>query len=191
MLAADEALFRVINGLAGGLPPLDWAMQRLANDYLVPVSLALALLGLWFSPLAVRQARQQGVIAAALAVVVANAVVKLTNLIYFRPRPFVGMEVNLLFYRPLDSSFPSNTAAVAFAIAFAIFLVDRRAGLLLAIPAFLVSVARVFVGVHFPTDILGGLATGVLSAYFCYRLLIWQQPLTRYILRVARRFYLA
>lgn len=187
----DYTLFQAINGLAGRWPALDWAMRGLASDYLVPVTLGLVLLGLWFSPLPVRERLQRGVMAAVVAAVLVNAFTKGINLLYDRPRPFDQMEMNLLFYRPTDPSFPSNQAGHNLAIAFAIFLAHPRVGVVLFIPVLLVSFARVFVGVHFPADIVGGWALGLLSGWLGHRVLAWLKPLPQRILELARRFYLA
>ena len=78
------------------------------------------------------------------------------NMFYFRPRPFVELDVNLLFYQPTDSSFPANSAAAAFGIAFGIWGVNRRLGWFAIAVAGLYGLARVYVGVHYPLDILAG-----------------------------------
>lgn len=191
MPPGDEALFRFINGLAGRWPAADWLVRGIASDYLVPVVMGLALLGLWFSPQGVRRARQWGAMNAVLATGLVNAAVKATNLVFFRPRPFQDGPVNLLFYPPHDSSFPSNITAIAWAVALSLFLHDRRTGLLLAIPALLVAWGRVMAGVHYPSDAVGGIAYGLASAYAAHWLLVWLAPLPRFILRVAMRLYLA
>ncbi|MCH8109747.1 MAG: hypothetical protein IIB15_06420, partial [Chloroflexi bacterium] len=48
MANADEKVFLWINGLAGNFTPVDRFMQWAVSDYLIPVSMALALVGLWF-----------------------------------------------------------------------------------------------------------------------------------------------
>lgn len=191
MPPGDETLFHLINGLAGRWGAADWVVRGIASDYLVPVVMGLALLGLWFSAEDVRRARQWGVMTAVLSIGLVNGAIKATNLLFYRPRPFATDEVTLLFYPPHDSSFPSNLTATAWAVAFSLFLHDRRIGLVLAAPALLVAVGRVMAGVHYPSDALGGIAYGVLSAYAAHRLLIWLAPLPRFILRVATRLYLA
>lgn len=189
----DKGLFQLVNGLAGHVWLVDWAMNILASDYLIPVADSLFLLGLWFSlphPERRRQS-QMGVMAALASVGLSGGIVKLLNLVYFRPRPFAQMEVSLLFYRPTDSSFPANAATVAFAIAAAVWLFNRRAGYILFLPAVLVSFARVYVGIHYPLDILGGMALGGLCSYAIFRLWPRILPLPDAILRLARHLYLA
>ncbi|MDJ0347322.1 phosphatase PAP2 family protein [Streptomyces sp. H10-C2] len=59
-----------------------------------------------------------------------------------------------------DYSFPSNHAAMAGAVAAAVFLVNWRLGVLTSVAALLMAASRVWVGVHYPHDVLVGLAVG-------------------------------
>ncbi|KJY36963.1 membrane protein [Streptomyces sp. NRRL S-495] len=65
---------------------------------------------------------------------------------------------------PGDWSFPSNHTVIAFAAAAALFLVDRRIGAVAAVAAVLMGASRVWVGVHYPHDVLVGAVVGVLVA---------------------------
>jgi undecaprenyl-diphosphatase len=193
MLSADERLFHWINGLAGNSAPLDWLMKALANDYLVPVSLCLALLATWFGgrSFAQRERNQLGVICAAGGMGIADGIVKLVNLGYFRERPFVEHQANLLFYQPTDSSFPSNIVAVAVGIAAGMWFYNRRLGAYFFLVAALVALARVYVGVHYPADVLGGAAIGVIGASITLGVRHLLAPLISLILRLMRALYLA
>ncbi|HEX77361.1 MAG TPA: phosphatase PAP2 family protein [Dehalococcoidia bacterium] len=164
----DEWLFLGINGLAGHWGPADWIMQRATNDYLIPVIMALSLLGLWILsrrlPTPQRARLQRLLWVAMIGAGFSTAIVKICNLYYFRPRPFDALDeslVNLLFYKPIDPSFPSNCAAVTFAVAFGVWLGQPRAGYALGMLALLMSFARVYVGVHYPMDIVGGFGCGL------------------------------
>ena len=97
-----------------------------------------------------------GVFVALASMGLSGLTVFILNMFYFRPRPFVDLDVNLLFYRPTDSSFPANSAAAAFGIAFGIWSVNRRLGGFAIAVAGLYGLARVYAGVHYPLDILGG-----------------------------------
>jgi len=86
-----------------------------------------------------------------------------------RARPFVENQVNLLIKHPITPSFPSAHAAFYFALSTIVYLYNKKAGLLFLISAFLISVARVFTGVHWPIDIITGALIGVVSALIVYR----------------------
>jgi undecaprenyl-diphosphatase len=83
---------------------------------------------------------------------------------FYRPRPFVDLPINLLISGPNSASFPSGHAAFYSAIAFYIFFKDKKIGIFALICAFLISLSRVFVGVHWPIDILAGFVVGLVSA---------------------------
>jgi undecaprenyl-diphosphatase len=81
-------------------------------------------------------------------------------------RPF---EINgltpLTLTVPAGSAFPSSHAATSFGMAFAVWLHNKKIGTLFLIGAAAVGLGRVLSNVHFPLDVLGGSAVGVLAAY--------------------------
>lgn len=88
----------------------------------------------------------------------------LKNLIA-RPRPFfVDESVALLIPRPSEYSFPSGHTANSFAAAVVIFSHYRKAGIGALLVAAVIAFSRMYLFVHYPTDILGGLALGTLDA---------------------------
>ena len=195
MVSADERLFLWINGLAGEFPPLDTFIIWVVSDYLIPVTMALALIAFWFTgqDVEIRRRRQVGVFAALTSMALSNWAVYIINWYHFRPRPFVEFpdQVTLLFYPPTDSSFPANAIAAASAIAIAVWWVDRRIGSAFLAAAGLYAFARVFAGVHYPLDVVAGFAiaaavTAVVVALF--RLL---RPVPELVLKVARALCLA
>jgi len=91
----------------------------------------------------------------------------LTTLIAFivgRARPFLASsDVVLLIPPPLNASFPSGHTATAVAVATAFFWARRDIGYAAFAVAAAVALGRVMCGVHYPSDILGGLCVGILS----------------------------
>ena len=191
LVRVDHALFAAINGLAGRFLPIDYPLRGFASDYLAPVIMSLLLLGLWFSLSPRWGQNKAAVMTAALALGLANLAVKVLNWSYFRNRPFDDVPVSLLFYRPTDSSFPSNAAAVGFSIAMAVMLHNRRASRIFFLMAFLFAFSRVYVGVHYPLDFLGGMTVGLASGYAAFVLLRWLEPWPSRLLSLAQKLYLA
>jgi undecaprenyl-diphosphatase len=161
----DDWLFRLINNLAGHWPWVDGLARLLLNDYFVPTVLAVTLLALWFEPAAKMGQNQRAVLTASLSAALANIIVKLMNLVYFRPRPFAGHAVHLLFYQPSDSSFPSNAAALSFAVAAGVWFHNRAWGWGLTLLAALFGLSRIFGGLHYPLDVAAGALLGWGSAW--------------------------
>ena len=207
----DETLFSWINGLGGHVAIIDRIVSGLADDYFMIIAMCLVLVGMWFgthNP-EERQRNQIAVLKAMASLGIASAFVALANLIFVgadkfpgtliheifnRPRPFdasSGITVNLLFYRPTDPSFPSNLAAVVFGLALAVWLMNRKTGNWLLGMAVVACLARVYVGVHYPSDILGGLAFAVAGVAFAYFLFWALSPLMRLVRWILKALYLA
>ena len=193
LVRADEAAFLWLNSWVGRFPWLDSIAQWVVSDYLVPVMLALALLGIWFhgATATSRERNQRGVMTALLGLAFANLAIEILNHLMFRPRPFNTLGTSLLFYRPVDSSFPANPAAVGFAIGVAVTLGNRKIGVLLLVIATLFSLSRVYAGVFYPLDILGGAAIGAAGSIMGALLLRWAEPLPSMFLKLVRSVYLA
>ena len=190
----DLEIVTLLNRAVGRYGWLDVIGEALVSDYLIPVMLILALMWLWFSTgesASSRLPAKKTVIAAILAMAFANLTVLLLNEVYFRPRPFTETELNLLFYRPTDSSFPSNPAALSFALSFSVLQQQRGLGLILMALAAVWSLSRVFAGVFYLTDVAAGVAIGVIIAWGAAQLLRWLEPLPTAVVRLIRTLHLA
>lgn len=97
-------------------------------------------------------------------VVLCNGILKH---LFARVRPCdINTAVSLLVPRPLDYSFPSGHTAASFASVTALFLAgEKKLWKPALILAMLIAFSRMYLYVHYPTDILGGIAVGVLSGY--------------------------
>lgn len=134
----------------------------------------------------------------------------------FEPRPFITHPVHLLIAHPADDSFPSDHTAVSFAVVGMLLLtlpslltaawkqrsiLWRSQGWCLLLPLVLmglsvlmacsIGIARVFVGVHYPLDILGGAGSGLAAAGIMTTLGRLLRVPTDALLRVASRLHLA
>ncbi len=192
-MSLDLQLFQLINNLAGHNAFLDGLARLLVNEYFLTTIMSLILVIFWFEGQErdQRERNQSAILRALVALLLANVILKLCNLVYFRPRPFDSHEVNLLFYKPWDSSFPSNPATVGFSVATAVWLYNRRLGALLLVLAALFGLSRIYCGVHYPADVVAGALLGSLSAYLVVRKGGFIDPAINLIIRMGRRLYLA
>ena len=151
------------------------------------------LLGLWFcgKDVQARSRNQKAVLGAAISLGLANLVVLLLNQAIFRERPFIHYELSNLLYAPTDSSFPANPAAVAFALAMAVWLMNRRASVVLFFLAALWSFARVYNGLFYPSDVVVGGLIGMTVACLVTLGLRAIEPLPTWVLKGARLLHLA
>lgn len=99
------------------------------------------------------------------AIISRFVITEIIRFLWHRSRPFVENNVNLLLSHDATASFPSGHAAFYFAIAAVVYFHNKKIGLLFFLAAFLISLARVFGGVHWPSDILAGALIGILSAW--------------------------
>ena len=125
-----------------------------------------------------RTRKSGAILAAALCVdvVLCNGILK--NL-FRRIRPCdVNTSIQLLVARPDDFSFPSGHTAASFAAVAALMLAGERK---LWMPALVLAVfmafSRLYLYVHYPTDILGGIAVGIFAGYVGYRIVnqLWKK----------------
>lgn len=152
----DTQLFLLIHGFAGLSPILDGIGIFFAKYAIYILALALAL--------AVVQSRTL-LTHMALALGFALAVNHAIAYFFFRPRPFVTLYTSPLIdnVASASKSFPSDHTAVSFAAATVFALAFPRLRWVGYICALAIGVARIFVGVHYPGDVFGGIGVGILS----------------------------
>ena len=89
-----------------------------------------------------------------------------------RDRPcWIDSTVPLLIHNPEDFSFPSGHTLASFETAVSVFLYNRRWGTVLLVLAGLIAFSRLYLFVHFPTDVLCGMGMGILIAWCVHRTL--------------------
>lgn len=85
--------------------------------------------------------------------------------VFARPRPCdIDTAVTLLLSRPHGHSFPSGHSINSMVAAVALFLNNKKIGIPAVIIATLIGFSRMYLFVHFPTDVLGGFAIAILVA---------------------------
>ncbi|MCH7969527.1 MAG: phosphatase PAP2 family protein [Chloroflexi bacterium] len=190
MNSLDADLVIWLNGLSGNVVIFDDLMRLVASDYLMPLTFSLGMLALWLSGRnPVERAKYQlATLVGISALALSNGAVWLINITWDRPRPFVdhGDQLNLLFYPPTDPSFPANPVAIGFASAAAAWSVNRKFGWWLFAAATVYGFSRLYAGVFYPTDIIGGAIVGVAVFGFTTYLRRFLEPLVTTFIRLIR-----
>lgn len=89
-----------------------------------------------------------------------------------RPRPcHIDETIELLIKRPSSYSCPSTHTALAFTSAISVLLNNKKAGILVLIVSLFVAFTRMYLFVHFPSDVLFGAIIGSLSAFICHKII--------------------
>lgn len=98
-----------------------------------------------------------------LGIPIAVLLIKGIHIFINEPRPFVTFNFPPVAPEAADASFPSRHATISSVIAFAFTYFKSRWTLLLLPVMLWIGVSRIFVGVHYPLDVIGGFATGLIS----------------------------
>jgi len=171
----DDQLFFAINSFARRTPGLHAPFLAYAK-----YGLALFALLLLAGVLIARRDQARVLAAAGWACVATLLVVGLNQPVghlFAEARPYATHpQILRLADVTTDFSFPSDHAVMGGAVATGLLLVNRRLGLLAALAAALMAFARVYIGAHYPWDVLGGLVLG--GAVVLLGWLLLRHPLT-------------
>ena len=156
----DAFLFKKINNIALENFYLDSAGVFLAH-YLPFILVAFLLIFLLLN----FNKRWRVFLMAFSAAFLSRGITEIIRILWERPRPFVENNVNLLVDQLKSNSFPSAHTSFFFALSAVIFSYNKKLGLFFFLCSFAIAISRIYSGVHWPSDILGGFLVGVLSAF--------------------------
>jgi len=109
------------------------------------------------------------ILAVALAYLISHLLNYALGVFFVRSRPFVAYptiyQLSKFWASPQDFSFPSDHTAAAFVAGLMVFMDWKKFGSILLFFALIIGLSRIFVGVHYPLDILGGILTALLSVW--------------------------
>lgn len=159
---------------------LDFIRNNISNPVLDEVMSAITRLGnggiIWIALAAVmilsRAYRKTGfkiMLALILSFLICNVLLKP---IVARTRPFdINTAIDIIISKPADYSFPSGHTSAAFAAAITLILSERK---LIWIPAsaiaVLIAFSRLYLYVHFPSDVLCGIVLGTIFAFISVKI---------------------
>jgi membrane-associated phospholipid phosphatase len=161
----DWSIFHALNGQLRGDDSAQDAAE-LYNAWAIFALVAIAA-ATWFLARPGGSLRSKLAAASAgISAVVALLVNAVLGHLWYHARPFADhpKQTVLLVHHGADNSFPSDHASVAFAVAFAVLMFHRRLGIVLVAVAVGVGLDRIFVGVHYPIDVLTSVFVGLGAA---------------------------
>ena len=170
----DESILHFLNRFSQKSFFFDSLMNFAVSNYLFKGGVVMAVLWFfWFDKSTDINKNRNGVVITLISSFIAIIVGRVLELTFpFRARPAYNPDI--LFVRPYKfgnyslehfSSFPSDHAVLFFAMATGIFLISKRAGIITYLYVFFViCTPRMYLGLHYPTDILAGAAIGIITA---------------------------
>lgn len=184
----DVTVYHWVNGYAGHNPILDAVMSFFAQ-YALEIYAVLFVVA-WFALPRSDSHRRHALIVSVFAGVFALIINFVIAHIWFRPRPFTVLskgDFTQLIPHGNDASFPSDHTSGSYAFAAASWgQAPKWVQYSFTIIAVIVMVARVYVGVHWPTDVLAGLVVGTISGRLMWKLSRLIYPVTVIGLRIFR-----
>lgn len=171
--------FRMINDLGKEFTFLNFPMVVIANYFVV--LLALTIILYWFTN---SKKNKMMVLSAAVAFILAEMIGKLAGKIHQNYQPFAELSnVNQLIEKAVDNSFPSDHTILFFSFCVTFWLFRKGWSFLWILLACLVGISRIWVGVHYPFDVLVGALISIITAWIAYRI-VPQLGMTHSLLNV-------
>ena len=154
----NQTLFFLIYNLSHQSQILDNIMVFITN-YVISLTILLTFI------LAIKGkiAEKKALLLIILGIPISILLIQGIHLFISEPRPFVTFNFTPLANNYAGSSFPSRHATIMAVIAFAYSYFKSKWAAFFLILMILVGISRIYVGVHYPLDIIGGFITGIIS----------------------------
>jgi undecaprenyl-diphosphatase len=176
-------LFRVVNDLGKQYTSLNPAFKFIA-EYTVDI-LAFSILIYWFTK---KNNNRIMVISSCVSFVIAEIIGKILGKFHSNLQPFAVLsDVNKLIERSIDNSFPSDHTILFFSVCISFWLFRKKHGVLWVILACFVGLSRIWVGVHYPLDVIVGAIIATISALTSY-LIVPKLNIVKYSLQIYEKY---
>lgn len=189
ILEINNDLFRMLNSLGKEFQFFNLPMIIIA-EYTV-IFLAIFVILFWFTK---DRENKIMLMCASIAFVLAEIIGKFTGLLHFNHQPFAVLSnTNQLIEKAINNSFPSDHTILFFSFCMSFWLFKKGKWSLWILLAILVGISRIWVGVHYPLDVMVGALIGITSAIIIYftlpKLTLIENGITKYesIEKVIRR----
>ncbi|MCE5219982.1 MAG: phosphatase PAP2 family protein [Clostridium sp.] len=166
----NTMIFNAINGLANHNIVLDKLMIVFSNY--VPDIFMATLAVTYIIGLVTMNEKMRVITVDTFMITILNLLLSFViGAFWYVPRPFVNNKVNLLMPHTIDASFPSDHAIGTMSIAVGVNKWNKVYGRLLIMLSIIVGISRVFVGHHYPSDVIGGYAIVFVTSFLYDRFL--------------------
>lgn len=154
----NVTLFFLIFNLNGASNSLD-KLMIFGSEYLIYLMIILMIV------LSIRKGikNKKALLLALLAIPISVLLIKAIHIFFVEQRPFVQYHLSPIIAQKTDASFPSRHATISAVIAFAYTYFKSKWAPLFLLLMLWVGSSRIFVGVHFPIDIIGGFVVAAIS----------------------------
>ena len=157
-------LFKIINNLAGKNHILDMIMIFLSKD--VPYIYMGILVLIFIIGVRKKNSHYRRICVYTFTFTVINMFLSFViGKVYYVDRPFVNHKVNLLLAHKANASFPSDHAAGTLSIALGLSKYNKLLSIMLTILSVAVGFSRVYVGNHYPLDVIGAYIMVLITNY--------------------------
>ncbi|TSC52489.1 MAG: Bacitracin transport permease, PAP2 [Parcubacteria group bacterium LiPW_41] len=156
----DLELFQFINGFANRSVIADWFVVVIAEYLPYVVGIIAAIL--WIKIPNWKERMRIFLILTFSGLLARGFIFEVIRYFYNRPRPFLALEITPLFVEN-SYAFPSSHAIILTLIGGVVFLFSKRWGIIFLVFAVLNAIARIYSGVHWPTDSIGGIVIAAIS----------------------------
>ncbi len=174
----NTTLFLLINSYAGKSATLDFIGVML-GEYIPFFFIAVEVYLYFFAK------RKTEALLAFYSVLIALLLNQIIALFYYHNRPFVDGIATVLHSHPIDNSFPSDHTAFMLSIAWSLLFSkkSKKIGAILLILGIIGGTFRVFIGVHYPYDIIGGIVSALVAASITLSLEEYLTPLNNFFIK--------
>src|SRR6185312_547459 len=193
----DTSIIHFLINNAESSPALTSLTTVLVDNALLKGGVVVSILWyLWFRKSDEINVTRQRVIISVISCIIAIFVGRLlARVLPFRSRPLVSHTLEQFYHNKsmadsfdMASSFPSDHAVMFFALATGIFLISKKLGLFAYLYVFFViCFPRVYLGLHYPTDILTGAVVGIITSLVLASPKLWR-PVTERILQISDKY---